>query len=417
MSIKLNFPKLMTWQSDVMNTQAQYYNQGKNFVIKSSRQKGKSFLICCLALVRALYKPNQTVIIVSPTNNQNGRIFKILRNSIIETPIMKSANAGSLIITLHNKSEIVFKSAEQRDALRGYTATTALIVDEAAFIPEEIYEIILPFKTKHKAEMFLFSTPLFKEGTFYRMYNDGLSNNDTIFTFDWSDTEKYDFTEFITDEQIEEFRKMYAPMKFSTEILGQFVSDKSFVFGNILSCVKDIEDIEDKIPMYVGIDFATGIGNDSTVMTTMNSNGDVLDIWAVNNMPTNEQIERLADMLNDMPTVRVCLVEMNSIGKVFYDGLLSKLNNKSILKGFATTNSSKRRIVEKVITAFQNQRISIPNNPELHKQLSSFEVKKTAQGYTYGNARDNIHDDYVISLCLAFDAKSSINAGSFGFAS
>lgn len=406
----------MPWQLDVMNTQNLYYNKGKNFVIKSSRQKGKSFLICCLALVRALYKPNQTVIIVSPTNGQNARIFKQLRNAIIGTPILNSANAGALIITLHNKSEIVFKSAEQRDALRGYTATTALIIDEAAFIQDDIWEIILPFKTKHRAEMFLFSTPLFKDGTFYRMYSDGLSANENIFTFDWSDTTKYDFTEFITDEQIEEFRKMYAPMKFSTEILGEFVSDKSFVFGNFLSCVKDKDDIDDTVPMYVGIDFATGIGNDSTVMTVMNSEGDVLDIWAVNNMPTNEQIERLADMLNGMPTIKVCLVEMNSIGKVFYDGLLAKLNNKSILKGFATTNSSKRRIVEKVITAFQNQRISIPNNAELHKQLSSFEVKKTAQGYTYGNARDSLHDDYVISLCLALEAKSSINAGSFGFA-
>lgn len=414
--IKLNLPRLMPWQLDVMNTQNLYYNKGKNFVIKSSRQKGKSFLICCLALVRALYKPNQTVIIVSPTNGQNARIFKQLRNAIIGTPILNSANAGALIITLHNKSEIVFKSAEQRDALRGYTATTALIIDEAAFIQDDIWEIILPFKTKHRAEMFLFSTPLFKDGTFYRMYSDGLSSNENIFTFDWSDTEKYDFSEFITDEQIEEFRKMYAPMKFSTEILGQFVSDKSFVFGNFLSCVKDKDDIDDTIPMYVGIDFATGIGNDSTVMTTMNSAGDVLDIWAVNNMPTNEQIDRLADMLNEMPTVKVCLVEMNSIGKVFYDGLLAKLNNKSILKGFATTNSSKRRIVEKVITAFQNQRISIPNNAELHKQLSSFEVKKTQNSYTYGNHSDAQHDDYVISLCLALEAKSSINAGSFGFA-
>ena len=414
MAKTIRLPKLMPWQLDIMNSQSQHLNEGKTFVIKSARQRGKSFLICNLALWRALQRYNRTVIIMSPTNSQNARIFKQLKNAIVNTPLLKSANAGSLIITLFNNSEIVFKSAEQRDALRGYTTNTALIVDEAAYIPEEIFEIILPYTTKHKAEMFLFSSPLFKEGTFYKLYT---STEPNVYSFDWTDNEKYDFSEFITEDQIEYYRKVYAPMKFQTEIMGQFISDKSFVFGNFLSCVVNNEDIDDKIPVFAGIDWATGSGNDSTVVTVMNVNGDVLNIWSTNTMQTNEQTEFIAEMLNGMPTLKICLVEMNSIGRVFYDALISKMNNKSILKGFNTSNKSKRDIVERLITAFQNRQITIPNNSELHKQLSAFEVQKTAQGYTYNNSNPSIHDDYVISLCLANWAKSNRNTGSFGFAS
>ena len=416
MAIKITMPKLMQWQSHLMSLSQQYTNCGKTFVIKSARQRGKSFLICNLALVRALKKQYGKVIIISPTNAQNAKIFKQLKNAIVNTPILKNANAGSLIITLKNNAEIIFKSAEQRDSLRGYTANCAVIVDEAAFISEEIYEIIWPFTTKHKAEMFLFSTPLFKEGTFYRLFNEGVSGkNANVISLDWCDDEMYDFSEFITTEQIEYYRKIYAPLRFQCEIMGQFISDKSFVFGNFTECVKDYDDIEDKIPIYAGIDWATGVGNDSTVVTTMNSNGDVLHIWATNSLAANEQIEKIAMMLNSMPTLKIVNVEMNSIGKVFYDGLLAKLYNKSILKGFVTSNTSKRQIVERVITAFQQHKISIPDNGELHKQLSGYEVQKTGNGYTYNNSNSNIHDDYVISLCLAYYGKSNKRAGSFAF--
>ena len=117
MAKTIRLPKLMPWQLDIMNSQSQHLNEGKTFVIKSARQRGKSFLICNLALWRALQRYNRTVIIMSPTNSQNARIFKQLKNAIVNTPLLKSANAGSLIITLFNNSEIVFKSAEQRDAV------------------------------------------------------------------------------------------------------------------------------------------------------------------------------------------------------------------------------------------------------------------------------------------------------------
>lgn len=415
MKLNVRFPKLTDWQQDTIDIAETFVNKGKTIVVKSSRQKGKSFLICCLALKRALRKKLQTVIVVSPSNAQNARIFKQIKAAISNTPILKSANGADLIITLYNDSEIIFKSAEQRDRLRGYTATSALIVDEAAFISEEIYQIIHPFATKHRAEIFLFSTPLFHEGTFFNLWMQGITGaNKDVISIDWCNSDMYDFSDFITDEQMEYYRKIYAPLKYKCEILGEFISDKSFVFGNFMDCVGTPDD---DIPVYAGIDWATGVGNDSTVVTFMNSAGEVTHIWNTNTMDTNEQITTIADMLNSFPTLKTVVVEKNSIGKVFYDGIIARLKNRSILKAFTTSNKSKRDIVEAVITAFQNRKILIPHNEELFKQLSSFEVQKTGTGYTYNNARPDVHDDFVISLCLAYYAKTNKGTGSFGFAS
>ena len=84
--------------------------------------------------------------------------------------------------------------------------------------------------------------------------------------FDWA-LDKYDFSEFISQEMIDDYRNEYTPNKFRTEIEGEFISDSSFIFGEFKECIIEPED---KIPVYAGIDFGAGTGADSTVVTFFN---------------------------------------------------------------------------------------------------------------------------------------------------
>ena len=89
-----------------------------------------------------------------------------------------------------------------------------------------------------------------------------------------------------------------------------------------------------------------------------------------------------------------------------------------ILTPFTTNNNSKRKIIEQLSTAFQNQEIVIPDDTTLHKQLSCFVVKKLKNGgYTYENFSSHIHDDYVMSLALCYEAlkQGDTQTISFGF--
>ena len=98
---------------------------------------------------------------------------------------------------------------------------------------------------------------------------------------------------------------------------------------------------------------------------------------------------------------------MNSIGTVYKDMLQQRTS--TYIHEFVTSNESKRRIIEQLITAIQNKLIEIPNDPELIRELQHYNVEKTKTGYTYNGV--GAHDDYVMALAFAYDAYVNIGGG------
>lgn len=408
MSLKIKFPKLTQWQSEVFISMS-VDNKDKTYIIKSGRQRGKNFLINIVLISYALQHPGSTSVLIEPVSAQCRRVHRQIANALADKDILEAANSSTLEIFFKNKSSIIFKSGEQRDSIRGLTCSGICVIDECAYIPDDVIEIILPLVNVNHCPKLLTSTPLFAEGYFYEQW---MSEDTDIYHFDWA-LDKYDMSDFISEKQIEQYRKSYSPQRFLTEIIGDFCTDNSFVFGDFKSCIKEPTCT---VSEYAGIDWSAGTGNDSTVLTLMDRDGNVTDIWSTNIMDASEQIEEIAKRLNEIPTLRAVYVEMNSIGKIYHDTLLKKLNNKSMLHPFYTTNDSKREIIESLIMGFQNMRIGILNDSNLVKQLSYYEMQKTKTGYTYNNDNPNHHDDYVISLALAYKAKNDWQyASSSGF--
>jgi len=101
--------------------------------------------------------------------------------------------------------------------------------------------------------------------------------------------------------------------------------------------------------------------------------------------------------------LKTVLVETNSIGNVYMSVLKKRLGPAGAkVKGFTTTNASKREVVELVQHKFQTHTLTIPNDADLLYQLGSFTVKLTQSGtkVTYENASSTDHDDCVMSLCF-----------------
>lgn len=415
MAKEIILPKLEQWQQEAFNEINNQKGSGKIFTIKSGRQRGKNFLINVLLISYCLSYENSVSILIEPTIAQCGRVFNQIKNALDGYKILKSTNASTLTITFNNNAQIIFKSAEQKDALRGLTCSGILIFDEAAFIPDDIIEILLPLTNVNKCPVLYTSTPLFTEGYFYKMYMRGEKKSATLsYSFDWS-LDKYDMSNYLPPEQLAFYKENYSEMKYKTEILGEFISDNSYVFGDYRSCIGKANIKECS---YVGIDWATGTGEDSTVVTMMNEEGEVISIWAKNNMSPTAQIKEVAKMINKCGSIKKVYVEMNSIGTVYYDMLQTELKNKMILTPFQTSNQSKRKIIEQLATAFQNKEITIPDDNILHKQLSCFVVKKLKNGgYTYENFSSHIHDDYVMSLAMCYEAfkKGDTQTITFGF--
>lgn len=375
---------------------------GKIFVCKARRQCGKSILAIVI-LIKFALEGKSTSVIIEPTQAQCRRVFKQLESFLQGSGAITSANATLLTMEFANGSEILFKSAEQEDALRGMTVKNGcMVIDEGAFIKNDIYEILYPVCDANSAPILVISTPLFCSGEFYNLYTRGKAGTPNIEVFDWSN---YDTSKYLSNEKLEYYRKTVSPQKFQSEYLGQFIKEGSYLFGDVRKCIKTTREVA----VYAGIDWATGTGNDNTVLTLMDATGNVTAIYYYNHMDATEQIMRIAEVLNNEPALRVCQVELNSIGRVFFDNLKGKVRVN--LKGFTTTNDTKREVIEALITAFQTQTIGIPEDGELLNELQHYSVQKTAKGYTY-NGENGTHDDSVISLALCYDAYKK-NYGGF----
>ena len=390
----IKFPPLNEWQSDVFkDIKDKKYDV---YVVKSKRQVGKSIL-AIVAMLYYAFKDKSISTCVEPTLSQSRRVYRQVVNAIggEGSKVLKSANATLLSIEFVNGSEIIFKSAEQEEALRGMTVKKGmLIIDEAAFIKDEIFEILYPIVDACKCGVLLLSTPLFLSGEFYKKYTLGLGNG-IVHSYDWS---RYDTSIYLANEKLEYYRSTISPLKFKSEYLGEFIEEGSYVFGDLTKCVGDYSKEES---VYAGIDWSVGNDGDYTVMTLMDSKGAVTKIEALQNFTPTEMIASFIRDINSTPSLKCVQVELNSMGRVFYDML--KKGVKVNVRGFNTTNDSKREIIENLITAFQTAKVRVPSEPELLRELQHYNVEKTQKGYTY-NGADGVNDDYVMSLAFCYDA-------------
>ena len=209
----------------------------------------------------------------------------------------------------------MFKSAAQGDNLRGDTITGILIIDEAAFIEDDIIETILPTIDANNANLMIISTPLFTSGYFYEEYiSDGLNK----LVLDWN---KYDTSEFLSATKLEGYRKRLSPNKFKSEYLGQFITEDGLLFNNLEGCIgkPGSDDL-----IYIGIDFATGSGSDYTSIVGINKDGEQVFIERIKDTPPTKQVEWLANIINKYKVAKI-LAEKNSIGAVYIDMLKRKI--------------------------------------------------------------------------------------------
>ena len=283
--MEIIFPKLHKHQRVVYDAVINDNGAGNIYVVKSKRQCGKSFVASLILIYFSLNKKDTVSILIEPTLNQSRRMFKDIVKMLEGSGIIKNANQSLLTIDFINGSEIIFKSAEQYDAIRGYSVSGILIIDEGAFIRDDVYEILFPLRDVFNAPMLVISTPLFCDGYFYRLFTSTNSKS-----YDWCD---YDTSYFLSDEKLEQYRNTLSDLKFRSEYLGLFITDGGYVFRNITKCVLGDSDITGE-PVCVGIDWAVGNDGDDTVLSLLDANANAVEFVRLNNMSPVEQIDAIA---------------------------------------------------------------------------------------------------------------------------
>lgn len=389
------------------------YRSGKIFTIKAKRQVGKSFLAENELLRFAINYPGSVNCIVEPTLGQSRKVFKELVQAVIDSDILRRKNETLLELEFNNGSSILFRSGEQMDSLRGFSVSGLLVLDEAAYLKDEVFEIIKPTTDVWNAPILIISTPRFREGFFYECFKKGFDGNFSKYyqSFDWA---LEDTSMLLSEDKLEMYRLTTSKNKFRTEYLGEFADDDGCLFNNISNCIIDKK--PEYHNLYIGVDWATGSGKDYTCITALNENGQMVFIKYFNDKTPTEQVDLLTNIFTEYQGfIKIVQVEQNSIGSVFYD-ILVKRNPKLRIVKFLTTNKSKAAIVNKLQAALENEKISILKDDKLLNELRLYEASYNPKtGNVSYNAPSGFNDDTCISLMLAYDALNT-NKGTYNIA-
>ena len=412
--VNIQGPNLFEHQKAVVKT-LDSMMPGGTLVVKSARQRGKTLLLMNLLLRQSINFSNTTSILVEPSWAQAKRVFRGITKACKGIPLIESANGGDMIITFNNGSEIQFLSGAQRvDSVRGATVSRngILALDEAAFLKDDYVYKVLPFRNANRARVVAMSTPLFREGYFYSEYKgclEGLVGNCLI---DFND---YDTSMLYPPEQQEHDKATMPALIYMTEVLGEFIDAYSTLFGDInhLIAVPDDNQIES-----LGIDWGTGQGSDYTAIVGFNKLHQMTFCDGWNDIKPTEQINKLVEIVRRTRPAKIT-VETNSIGEIYFDNLknaVKKAGYTQSIKGFETTNDSKRKIIEGLVVGCQNDRLTILDHPLLKLHLSAYEVERTPSGKITYNGQNNTHDDFCIATAIAYNELTRNTSYVFGSA-
>ena len=246
------------WQQQVLDTKG-------NLCLRSGRQVGKSFIIAMKAAQYALENPNKLIMVIAFTEKQANLLFSKILNNIVR--ISKEAIAKPKptkhVIHLKNKSEIYcYAAGTDGYGIMGYTIDL-LIADEAAFIPELVWNSVTPALAITRGSIWLLSTPYLSEGYYYDSFH---NENFKSFHQSAEDCPRRD-DEFLKEKKRTLTRAQYAQM-----YLGEFVDDFHRIFTEewIKSvCIVPMSSKEGSLLLlphgdkYFGYDIA-GMGDDQS---------------------------------------------------------------------------------------------------------------------------------------------------------
>jgi len=373
------------------------------------RQAGKSFTAMNLLLKWVLEDNGSVAMWVSPVYSQAKKVFTELTNSIAGTGLTKSVNKSELTITFINGSVIYFRSGEREDTLRGYTLDY-LIIDEAAYIKDEVWNTVLrPTVLVNGKKVLFISTPKGRNW-FYNLAMRGMSDEYPLYkTFHATSFD----TPYITEEELIEAKLSLPDTIYKQEILAEFIDDGGEVFSNLkTTCViTNYPSYDPSKKYYAGLDF--GRQNDYTVLTILNGDGDMVDFYRERQKSWDIIISEVVNKLRKWRPV--CFAEVNSIGDVLYEQIKKQYPS---VQPFITNSDSKQNMIEDLIMGMNEDKIKLPSpelNTDLYKELSVFtyEYSPKTRKIKYGSP-NGFHDDTVISLALSYHSfKKKATYGSY----
>jgi len=153
------------WQAAVLRSTT------PRLLLNCSRQSGKSTMTGVLSVHTAIYQPGS--LILSPTLRQSGELFKkcLAVYRALGRPVPPESETA-LTLTLENGSRIVSLPGKE-GTIRGYSGVALLAIDEAAWVPNDLYLSVRPMLAVSQGRLIAPSTPHGTRGWWYECWEKG----------------------------------------------------------------------------------------------------------------------------------------------------------------------------------------------------------------------------------------------------
>lgn len=411
-------------------------------VTLASRQVGKTVCFCMFVIWMVCFNEDKSILILankmSTALEIMGRIrlaFELLPKWI--KPTVKEYNKGRIELSNGCKVE---GCATSSDAARGKSANV-LIIDEAAFIPnnimEELWSSIYPIISSSKdSKCIMVSTPNGTGNMYYDIFQRAELNRTRSkeenqkgekwidFRFDWWEVPGRD--EEWKQQQLESMNYNYQQFaqEFGNEFLG---SSYTLINAKLVAkqkqrvkpkMVEHFIDDEYRVKMWyepkmsasyvIGVDVSDGTGKDNTVVTvydiTHPINGVVQVAEFANNTTGPTEAAYIACKLGLLYNFAPLMIERNNMGNSTVDFCHQIYEYENIASvgsrglGILSNNTLK-------VNACLNFKKFIElacevNSHELLIEMEYFERKNTGNGFTYSCPKGK-NDDYTLASVWA----------------
>jgi phage terminase large subunit-like protein len=238
-----------------------FYDEARYKVVAAGRRFGKSFLACVTLFVEASKNSKvrtdgedidlalEKVYYIAPTFTQGKEILWPLLKELGDE-LIAQAYENEASLRLINGRTIHIKGADRPDSLRG-TGLSYVVLDEYAFMKEEVWEMIIsPQLARSEGGALFIGTPDGKNH-FYELFNRGMDP-------EYPAWQSWHFPSadnpFLPASEIEEMKNRMSAERFAQEALA------SFDTGSGVILTADMFHIVNEIPyphdLYVAADLA-----------------------------------------------------------------------------------------------------------------------------------------------------------------
>ena len=164
--------RLRGFEPDELQTRVLESNAHRG-ILNCTRQWGKSTVGSIMAVHRAMTRPGSLVVVASPSDRQSAEFVRKCGEVLGELGVkVRGDGHNSISILLPNKSRIIGLPGVD-GTVRGFSAVSLMIIDEASRVRPEIYKALRPMLAVGGGDLWVLSTPAGRQGFFHSIWAHG----------------------------------------------------------------------------------------------------------------------------------------------------------------------------------------------------------------------------------------------------